>query len=483
MQWIRTAEPEIIKQVWIQAVEQKDSFWNNVHKFSPKPKLNIFGAMFFGAWGRDAPSAKGDPSCEGGIGTAGDVGRRPEGHMAMILIGFVGFCWLWSAVHYKNLSWTCFCCLQKGCDCPKWPWNATRGSTLVVSENFGGITKWRSWWWSRGHGDDDMTTWDVQTCDESSNESSSSKDVQTCDTCASSRSLFQTQYGSHGRELAEKQFYTKKVTAQYAFEESCNLGILILDHSCHSCHSCHSLFCCFTNFLEQQILEAPTQVLRMMCPKYQWKCLGSTDQFVETSSETLGLMADSAGGRKQPPALLTNNHPTTPTPPTPPTPTTTKPVTLPQARSNPMTQSSGEKNKSAIICYNLLSLIGCIWIASYWNDHSMWKTRLDYFKFQLLDFKDQQNLFHQVSFVWPRRMLRAYGKQHIGKRAANTFVEETLSGRTWYLKCRKIFKLLEFRVPQPAVAHLKEAPVPEIKRTSEISSNIQIFRSSQNTRL
>ena len=177
-------------------------------------------------------------------------------------------------------------------------------------------------------------------------------------------------------------------------------------------------------------------------------------------------MADSAGGRKQPPALLTNNHPTTPTPPTPPTPTTTKPVTLPQARSNPMTQSSGEKNKSAIICYNLLSLIGCIWIASYWNDHSMWKTRLDYFKFQLLDFKDQQNLFHQVSFVWPRRMLRAYGKQHIGKRAANTFVEETLSGRTWYLKCRKIFKLLEFRVPQPAVAHLKEAPVPEIKRTN-----------------
>lgn len=113
MQWIRTAEPEIIKQVWIQAVEQKDLFWNNVHKFSPKPKLNIFGAMFFGAWGRDAPSAKGDPSCEGGIGTAGDVGRRPEGHMAMILIGFVGFCWLWSAVHYKNLSWTCFFACKK----------------------------------------------------------------------------------------------------------------------------------------------------------------------------------------------------------------------------------------------------------------------------------------------------------------------------------------------------------------------------------
>lgn len=36
MQWIRTAEPEIIKQVWIQAVEQKELFWNNVHKFSQK---------------------------------------------------------------------------------------------------------------------------------------------------------------------------------------------------------------------------------------------------------------------------------------------------------------------------------------------------------------------------------------------------------------------------------------------------------------
>ncbi len=79
---------------------------------SPKSKRNIFGDMFFGAWGRDAPSAKGDPSCEGGIGTAGDVGLRPEGHMAMIplvLLAFAGFCQVGLLTfNCKNLSLTCF---------------------------------------------------------------------------------------------------------------------------------------------------------------------------------------------------------------------------------------------------------------------------------------------------------------------------------------------------------------------------------------
>lgn len=228
MQWIRTAEPEIIKQVWIQAVEQKDLFWNNVHKFSPKIQTEHLWRHVFWCVRARCAQRQGRPFLWRwhwhGWGRRAQT-RGPHGYDSH------WFCWLLLALVSCSLQkpiMNMFFCLQKGCDCPKWPWNATRGSTVVVSENFGGITKWRSWW-SWGHGDDDMAESSFQA-----------KDVQTCDKCASSRSLFQTQYGSHGRELAEKQFYTKKVTAQYAFEESCNLGILILDHSCHSCHSCHS---------------------------------------------------------------------------------------------------------------------------------------------------------------------------------------------------------------------------------------------------
>lgn len=294
------------------------------------------------------------------------------------------------------------------------------------------------------------------------------KDVQTY---ASSRSLFQTQYGSHGRELAEKTVQYEKVKAQYAFEESCNLGILILDHSCHSCHSCHSLLRIVLSLHQlpwTTDFGAPTQVLRMMCPKYQL-CLGWTDEFLRHHPKLWDSWQIQLEGESS--HLHTTNN----------QPTTTHPHHLHQASHLAPSQEQSDDpilTWKKQICYNLLSAIKCISIASYWNNQLCEKHYVTISSFNLWILRPKKS--PSVLCVATKDAACIWQATHRQKSCQYLCRRNSLRS---HLKCRKIFQFLEFRVPQPAVAHLKEAPVPEIKRTIFRSPDLQIHKTPACSRL
>ena len=177
--------------------------------------------MFFGAWGRDAPSAKGDPSCEGGIGTAGDVGRRPEGHMAMILIGCVGFC---------KFCW--LRCVGQLLQKPIMNMFLLLAKKVAIAPSGHGMPREDPHWLS------------LRTLAESQNEDPDGHGVMVMTTWRHGWIFFQRKFKQRmfpfmcfkpftvsdsvwiprTRTRRETVLY-EKVTAQYAFEECCNLVI------------------------------------------------------------------------------------------------------------------------------------------------------------------------------------------------------------------------------------------------------------------
>lgn len=216
MQWIRTAEPEIIKQVWIQAVEQKDLFWNNVHKFSPKnPNWTSLAPCFLVREGEMRPAPRATLPVKVALARLGTSGADPRATwlwFSLVVLAFANFAGFGQLLQKPIMNM--FFCLQKRLRLPQvamecherihtgclWElWRNHKMKILMVMV----MTTWRHGWifFQRKF-----------------------KQRMFPFMCFKPFTVSDSVWIPRTRTRRETVLY-EKVTAQYAFEECCNLVI------------------------------------------------------------------------------------------------------------------------------------------------------------------------------------------------------------------------------------------------------------------